>query len=411
MTDQRDHGGDLRGASRMVVDAVRGVTTVVEDMHRAIADGPAGLARPFTLPAQLVSGLVYGSVRAVAALVGLGLDRALAELGPRLGASRPGPEREALVAAVNGVFGDWLEATGSPLAIVSELRHGGVPLTRERAALADRFPAASGKIVVLVHGSSMSDGQWRRRGHDHGAALATALGATPIYARYNSGRHISISGVELATLLEQLLAAWPVPVEEVVVLGHSMGGLVARSACLAAERAGQRWPTSLRALVCLGSPHHGAPLERGGNLLERGLGISRYSAPLARLGRIRSAGVTDLRYGNVLDDHWAGVDRFAAGDDRRGPAPLPAGVACYAIAATTAPTLDGQLPGDGIVPVDSALGRHARPALALAFAQQRIVAGAGHLDLLDHPEVWAQLRDWLVPMSGPRSEEQHQNRP
>ena len=180
MTDQRDHGGDLRGASRMVVDAVRGVTTVVEDMHRAIADGPAGLARPFTLPAQLVSGLVYGSVRAVAALVGLGLDRALAELGPRLGASRPGPEREALVAAVNGVFGDWLEATGSPLAIVSELRHGGVPLTLDRAALADRFPAASGKIVVLVHGSSMSDGQWRRRGHDHGAAPATALGATPI---------------------------------------------------------------------------------------------------------------------------------------------------------------------------------------------------------------------------------------
>ncbi len=399
MTSLREHGEDLRGASRLLVDATRGVTSVVEDMHRAIADGPAGIARPFTLPGRLVTGAVYGSIRGVTALVGLGLDRGLAQLGPLLGASHPGPEREALLAAVNGVLGDWLEASGNPLAIPSRLRHGGVPLALDRGALAARFPAATGKLVVLVHGSSMSDLQWHRRGHDHGAALADALGFTPVYAHYNSGRHISTNGADLALLLEQLVAAWPAPVDELVLLGHSMGGLVSRSACVAGERAQHRWRTSLRALVCLGSPHHGAPLERGGNRLERVLGGNQYSAPLARLGRIRSAGVTDLRYGNILDEHWAGVDRFAGGADRRSPVPLPVGVACHAVAAISSRALTGGVPGDGLVPVDSALGRHPQPAHRLEFpaAHQLVVDGAHHFDLLDRGEVWAQLRAWLAP--------------
>ena len=73
-------------------------------------------------------------------------------------------------------------------------------------------------------------------------------------------------------------------------------------------------------------------------------------------------------------------------------------MACHAIAATTARTIDDAPPGDGLVPVDSALGRHPRPELTLVFpaAHQRIIAGAGHLDLLDHPEVSAQLRTWLA---------------
>lgn len=294
------------------------------------------------------------------------------------------------------MVGDWLAATDNPLAIPSRLRRGGVPLVLEPAALAAAVPARA-KVAVLVHGSSMSDVQWRRRGHDHGAALE-ADGFTAVYAHYNSGRHTSQSGAELAALLEALVAAWPVPLTELALIGHSMGGLVARSACAAGERAGHRWRATLRSLICLGTPHHGAPLERGGNLLERLLGVTRYSAPLARLARLRSAGVTDLRYGNVLDEDWAGVDRFAPHGDRRTPAPLPAGVACYAIAATLGAVDDVARRGDGLVPVDSALGRHPRPEATLAFpaTHQQIVAGAGHLDLLDHPAVTAQLRAWLV---------------
>jgi pimeloyl-ACP methyl ester carboxylesterase len=267
----------------------------------------------------------------------------------------------------------------------------------EREALRASLPSAGRKLVVLVHGSCQNDRQWLRLGHDHGAALARDLGYTPIYVLYNSGLHVSTNGHALAALLEELVAEWPAPLDELVLLGHSMGGLVARSACHSAEANGHAWRRKLGTLVCLGSPHHGAVLERGGNWVDVLLGVSRYSAPLARLGKIRSAGVTDLRFGNVLDEHWHGRDRFAHGRDARTPLALPDGIACYAIAATTAPRAGDKLPGDGLVSVASALGRHARPELTLAFPEshQSIAFGTGHLGLLDRPEVYAPLRQWL----------------
>jgi pimeloyl-ACP methyl ester carboxylesterase len=328
--------------------------------------------------------------------VGTGIDRVLTELAPLLGESTPGPEREAMVGALNGVLGDYLHETQSPLAIEMRFRVGGNALPLETVALRAALPEASSKLLVLVHGSSMNDLQWRRRGHDHGEALGRELGFSPVYLHYNSGLHISTNGREFASMLERLIAAWPVPLSELVIVGHSMGGLVARSACHVAEGAGHAWRVKLTKLVCLGSPHHGAPLERGGSLVDRLLGVSRYSAPLAKLGKLRSAGVTDMRFGNVLDEHWEGRDRFAHGGDPRGALALPAGVSCYAIAATTAPA-GGALPGDGLVPVDSALGRHEKPELRLAFPEdhQWIAFGTGHLELLDRPEVFAKLRAWL----------------
>ena len=174
--------------------------------------------------------------------------------------------------------------------------------------------------------------------------------------------------------------------------------LARTGACHAGEARRHLWRGKLRKLVCLGAPHHGSPLERGGNWLDALLGVSSYSAPFQRLSRIRSAGVTDLRFGNVLDEHWQGVDRFARHLDLRGGLPLPAGVDCYAIAATKAPVLAENLPGDGLVPVASALGRHEKPGLTLAFPEghQWIALSTGHLDLLSSPAVYAQLRSWLA---------------
>jgi pimeloyl-ACP methyl ester carboxylesterase len=277
------------------------------------------------------------------------------------------------------------------------LRRRGAALELPPAALRARLADAGGKVVVLVHGTCMNDLQWNRRGHDHGAALAADLGYTPLYLHYNSGLHISTNGQALAELLERLIAAWPVPLDELVILGHSMGGLVARSACRTGDAADHRWRRALRALVCLGSPHHGAPLERGGSWIDLLLRMSRYSAPLARLGQIRSAGVTDLRYGIVVEEQWAGRDRFSSGGDPRSAVPLPAGVACYAIAATTAREHAGVLPGDGLVPVSSALGQHSRSALTLDFPaeHQWTSLATNHLDLLARPEVYAKIRDWL----------------
>jgi pimeloyl-ACP methyl ester carboxylesterase len=215
---------------------------------------------------------------------------------------------------------------------------------------------------------------------------------------YNTGLHISSNGRAFAALLERLVSAWPVPVDELSLLTHSMGGLVARSACHYGEAAGHLWRGQLRKLICLGTPHHGAPLERGGSWVDLLLGVSRYSSPLARLGQIRSAGVTDLRFGNVVDEHWQGRDRFAFGSDSRSPLKLPEGVDCYAVAATTTAQGCAKPSGDGMVSVDSALGRHQKAELCLAFPEAHQWTGfdMGHIELLNRAEVYETVRRWLV---------------
>jgi len=180
-----------------------------------------------------------------------------------------------------------------------------------------------------------------------------------------------------------------------------MGGLVARSAHHTGTAAKHGWPRKLRRLVFLGTPHHGAPLERGGHWIDLLLEKTPYTAPFARLGKIRSAGITDLRHGSVLHEDWHGRDRFAHGEDPRRPVPLPEGVRCYAIAATTgksAGDVGDSQPGDGLVPLASALGRHDDPCFALAFPKpnQWIAYDTGHLDLLSQPAVYERIRSWLA---------------
>ncbi len=392
---------DVRGASRLAVDAVAATTRLVEAMHYTIARRAAPKGLVGWTATRGIPGLVYRSVRGITRLVGSGIDAALAPLPPPLEHARSSPRREAVVAAVNGVLGDYLEASANPLAIGMRLRRDGAPLVIERGALAAALPRASGRVLVLVHGICMSDLQWRRQGHDHGAALERDLGFSAVYLHYNSGLHVSSNGRRFAALLEELASQWPVPLDELAIVGHSMGGLVARSACHYGARAGHGWPARLRTLVFLGTPHHGSPLERAGNWVDAALGASRYTAPLARLGMIRSAGVTDLRFGNVLDEDWRGRDRFARDGDRRRPLPLPRGVRCCAVAATQEGSrrrVAEVLPSDGFVPLDSALGRHPDPRFALDFpaGNWRIVEGIGHFDLLSRREVYAGLRDWLA---------------
>jgi pimeloyl-ACP methyl ester carboxylesterase len=399
----RRNTDDLRGASRLVIEATQSIAALVEAMHVTIAGGPELLGRPLEGPARLVTGLVYRGIRGVTKLVGSGLDLALARLAPLLGESAPGPERMALLAALNGVLGDYLCESENPLAMQMRLCRDGQVLEVEKEALRAALPRAAGKLLVLAHGSCMHDGQWRRQGHDHGAALERDLGYTPVYLRYNSGLHISTNGRLLAELLERLVLEWPAPLDELVILGHSMGGLVARGACHVGELEKHAWRRKLRALVCIGSPHHGAPLERGGSWIDLLLGSTRYTAPLARLGQIRSAGVTDMRHGSVLDEHWESTDRFAHVGELRTSLELPRDVACYAIAATTTPEGGGTLRGDGLVPVESALGRHAKPELTLGFPEAHlwIAHGTGHLELLNRGEVYVTIRSWLSSPPAP----------
>jgi pimeloyl-ACP methyl ester carboxylesterase len=362
--------------NRLVIDATAGVTDVAEAMHRNIAWVPG-------------AGLVYRCIRGITRLVGGGIDVGLAPFSA-LGEGGSSTGREAVLAALNGVLGDHLAATGNPLAIPMRWRQGGEPAA----------PSAGRRLLVLAHGLCMNDLQWNRKGHDHGSALARDLGFTPVYLLYNSGLHISTNGRAFAGLLEGLVARWPVPVEEMVILGHSMGGLVTRSACHYGRTAGHAWLHPLKKIVFLGTPHHGSALERGGNRIDSALDISRYTAPLGRLGKIRSAGITDLRHGNVLDEDWAGHDRFEKSEDPRQPILLPDGVQCYAMAAAAreAGSLKTRLFGDGLVPVKSALGRHEEAGRNLHFPESRqwIAPGMTHFDLLHRPEAYEKIREWLA---------------
>src|SRR5262249_46244803 len=162
------------------------------------------------------------------------------------------------LAVLNGVLGDYLHESGNPLAIQMSLCLDGKPLEIEKRALRASLPRAGGRLVVLIHGSSLNDRSWRRLRHDHRPAPARDLRPT------TAGPPISSTGRACAALLERLVAEWRAPLEALAIVGHSMGGLVARSACHAGERAGHAWRPKLGKLVCLGSPHHGAPLERGG---------------------------------------------------------------------------------------------------------------------------------------------------
>ena len=394
------HLSDIRGYTRLAVDATTGLTDLVENLHSTIVHLPRPLGAAAQERTTGITGLVYRSIRGVIRLVGGGLDLVLGQLVPLLDEVPSSSEREALLAALNGVLGDHIAVSGNPLAIRMRLRCHGRPLELTRPALAAAIPAAGGKIVLLAHGLCMNDLQWRRKGHDHGAALAADVGFTPVYLHYNSGLHVSINGRALAGLIEQLLQAWPAPVEELVIVAHSMGGLIARSACHYAGVEGHDWPRHLRKIVFLGTPHHGAPLERGGNWVDVILGASPYSAAFARLGKIRSAGITDLRYGSLVDEDWQHTDRFARSKDQRRAVPLPQAVQCYAIGVSIATSAGGPgkpVLGDGIVPLRSALGQHANPAMNLAIppARQWVGYDMNHLDLLSHKDVYAQIRKWL----------------
>jgi hypothetical protein len=183
---------------------------------------------------------------------------------------------------------------------------------------------------------------------------------------------------------------------------------VTRSAVHQAQQAGQDWPERLTRIVFLGTPHHGAPLERAGNWVHVLLGSTPWSAPFARLARLRSSGITDLRHGALLAGDGAGRDRFGQHADRRHPVPLPSGVACLAVAATLAgrrSLVADRLLGDGLVPLRSALGQHDAPARSLAFGPhgQVIVYRTGHMQLLADPAVGHIVADWLAQGTAARA--------
>lgn len=407
------HASDLRAIALLATDAIHAVNTMAEGVHQSVwrtLGAPSG-ATPETT--RGLTGLIYKSIHGVTQVVGQGVASALTRLEPLLqrlqGQPEESPERAALIAALNGVMGDRLQASANPLALPMTLlyqeRYAHVSKGLEvNLSLIEQIPNASPKLLLVLHGLCMNDLQWtaRQQGKsvNHATTLASTLSYTPVYLRYNSGLHVSQNGHLLAAQLEALVTHWPMALSEITVLAHSMGGLLMRSAVHVARQGGLQWPKHLKNIVFLGTPHHGARLERAGNWVDVLLGSTPYSRPFAKLGQLRSAGVTDLRYGHVLDVDWQGHDRFHRKPDSRTPLPLPEGVACFTVAATLAAKrshLADLLVGDGLVPLHSALGQHDEPQRCLRFApeHQYIAYRTGHLQLLSNPGVQQQLLGWL----------------
>lgn len=391
---------DLRGVSKLAIDATTGITDLVEAMHRNIARVPVVTVSQQDGKTSGLTGFVYRTVRGVTRVVGGGVDAALALAAPMFGNFTDIPARDAIQAALNGVLGDHLAATQNPLAITMQFRRNGEPLTLSAESLAIAVPDATGKLLVLIHGLCMNDRQWSMQRpdgtrHDHGAALEKELGYTAVYVRYNSGLHVASNGREFAEALEALIAAWPVKVKELAIVAHSMGGLVTRSACHYAATQGKSWPKSLKKIVFLGTPHQGAPLERGGHWIDMILGATPYASPFAKLGKVRSTGITDLRYGSVVEGD------VHTGQKAHVVLPLPARVKCFAIAATTgrqSRDLHDRMLGDGLVPLASALGENADPTLALNFPAERKVTlySTNHMQLLSAAPAYEALKAFLA---------------
>ena len=394
MTEKKTLVRQFSDAVKLAVDATQGITDIVETMHHRIGAGPSLLGKPLQSVVKSISAPTYAAIRAITKLVGMSIETFLTQLEQLM--PQNAVERGTMLAALNGVLGDYLAETKNSLAMDMRFCSAGRDLSINAEEIRQAFITGN-RLLILLHGSSLDEGCWQRKGYNYGSALAQAFDLVPIYLRYNSGLHISENGQLFAARLGDLVRLWPRPVKEIILIGHSMGGLVARSACHYAEAAHAAWRPHLTKLITLGTPHHGAPLERGGNSLETLLGLHAYSKPLEKLGRIRSAGVTDLRFGNVLDEHWQGRDRFARGHDPRTVLNLPAGVQCYAVAGSIANKKSkGRQPGDGLVPIRSALGIHETPLLALDFPSehQLVVYRTAHLDLLSNPLVYQQLMQW-----------------
>ncbi len=406
MAEKQKLLGDVLGAGRLSVDAIAGVCDVAEGLHHAIItvggllgteDGELdSLAAERPKRTKGISGIVYRSIRQVNGLLGFSLDVLIPRLTDKVTDNQSAPGRAAVVSALNGVLGDHLQRKGNPLAISMAFCRDGKALAIEDLRV---LLAGKQRIAIFVHGLCMNDQQWTRKGHNHGAVLADELGFVPLYLRYNSGLHTSENGRALADLMARLSDCGQANTEFYIV-AHSMGGLVSRSACHYAATQGQDWLGRLQKIVFLGTPHHGAVLERGGNWIDVLLDTNPYSSPFARLAKIRSSGITDLRYGNVVDEDWNSCDRFEMVGDKRLPVSLPSGVECYAIAATTsvdAHPIVNNVVGDGLVTVKSALGRHNDPRFELSFMPERQWLGLGinHMELLNDAEVCGMLKLFL----------------
>jgi pimeloyl-ACP methyl ester carboxylesterase len=376
---------EVKATGALAGAAVGGTAEFIREAHAGVAGRPFKMLGSLAAPVRVVHDAVSGTTyRLVARALAAG-PAAIARVTPGNGIPLTETLRGSMaLGALNGAIGDRLAQDGNPLALDMSLRVEG---------------PATPRIAVFVHGLCGTEDTWRvlplsgrhaaRR--PYGSRLRDDLGYTPLYVRYNSGLHISDNGRHLAEMLEKEIAGWPVPVEEIVLIGHSMGGLVARSAC----HHGGGWTQSVRHVFCLGSPHLGAPLERGANALSYALARLPETRPLAKVVNGRSIGIKDLRFGSCAEEDWCDCDPDEFLRDRCTEVPFLEGAAYYFIGATLTRRKESVV-GDLLVQFPSASGDNGKKRrIPFEVDNGMHLPGANHIQLLNHPAVYEQLVSWL----------------
>jgi len=300
------------------------------------------------------------------------------------------------VAVLNGICGDHMENSGNALAIPMEFIMPPESVCTKYAVTTPVSP----HVVVLVHGLGLSEQMWQGEGNlGFGKCLQTELGMSPVYLRYNTGRRISKNGEELSRKLDDLIAGWPVPVESLSLVGYSMGGLVIRSACWYANSENRSWLKPLQRILFLGAPHHGSPVEKAGHLIDKAMQSVKYVEPLS-FGRQRSAGIKDLRHGNLLDIDGDNQTCEKSGFDTRTDVPLMPSVDYYFVAASIGRHEGdpmGRIFGDLLVRVGSALGTglNSLGDPVIKDANCRVFHEKNHFDMVSDDRILEQVIDWF----------------
>lgn len=352
-------------------------TRVYGALHRPTA----GLSMVPAALQSAITDLSYAGVSLGVRTAAAGLDLA-ARLGLGHALDR-GPAGRMVRSGLNGVFGDRLIADRPTLAISMAVRHEAADLTADDYATA--FPDAGGRVVVFLHGLGENESHWNHRRAQVGTTYAETLaeeGWTPVFVRANTGLPVMTNGELLSHLLAELVERWPVPITRLALVGHSMGGLIMRSACVHGGARHDPWTDRVRHVVTLGTPHHGAPLAAEAARTSDLLAKIPETAAIARVLDRRSAGISDLirglahevpamphaRYHLVAGTVWANQSDH----------PVAAWI------------------GDLLVRVPSAHGRHDDHDDLFPDAEILHIPGADHFDLLNHPDVSYALVEWLV---------------
>ncbi|KUI30146.1 hypothetical protein AU196_05945 [Mycobacterium sp. IS-1742] len=399
---------EIRALGEVAAEGVTVLHDIVRGMHTGIASRVFASVGPAARPVEMVHDVIAQAVYTAIGTTGQRVPQAVGALAAtRFDDDTPLDRTPAVaeaIAALNGIYGDELAARGNALATTMSVRVDGRSVDPAPAPLAEAFPDATNRIVVFVHGLCQTESSWRRPPRPsveapdprpYGARLRDDLGFTPVDVRYNTGLHISDNGHALDELLVSLTEAWPVPVSDIALVGHSMGGLVVRSACHYGDENGDDWTRRVRQVVCLGSPHLGADLEKGVNAAAWALARLRETRALADFLNLRSDGIKDLRFGACLDDDWAGADPDEFLRDRCNEVPFLPGASYHFVATSAAPRPVGLILGDHLVRPKSASGRGRHRRIPFDADNGLVMTGLHHFDLLNHPEIYARLVHWL----------------